>query len=168
MHCRLRVGGNIALCIEHCALCIGIKSHISLALVDDACGECAELQLAEQCSQCFHVGRLALQCLFVPLDGHVGLDGGQPLALANLFDVLLDVGFECALELVGVLQQILDRSKLLYERFGLFGTHPGATGDVVGSVAHQSQQVDDLEGRLKSILLLDLLDTQDFALCRVV
>ena len=44
-------------------------------------------------------------------------------------------------------QHVLHRTKLLDEFGGSLLAHTGTTGEIVGRVAHQCQQVDDLIGR---------------------
>ncbi len=66
-----------------------------------------------------------------------------------------------------MLQQVLDGAVLLDEFLGGLGSHTGAAGDVVGRVAHETQDVDQLGGRLDAILFLDLIDTLDDVLARV-
>ena len=67
-----------------------------------------------------------------------------------------------------MLQQVLYGAELLYQFLGGLGTHAGAAGDIIGGVTHQSQDVDELLGRLDAVLVIDFFHAQDFFLERVI
>ena len=130
-------------------------------------GEGAELQLGKHLAQGIQVGRFALERIGIEGDGHVGDDGRQPLGHAYLLSVLFHALLLCALEFAGMLQQVLDGAVLLDEFFGRLGAHTGASGDVVGGVAHQSQNVDELRRRLDAVFGIDLLDAHNLILAGI-
>ena len=65
-------------------------------------------------------------------------------------------------------EQILDGTELLDKFLGVLGTHAWASGDVVGGVAHQAQNVDELFGGLDAVFGIDLLYAQNLFLERVI
>ena len=80
--------------------------------------------------------------------------------VADLLAVTLDFGFESPFQAVGMGQQILDATEVGNEFYGRLFAHTGTARYVVRTVAHQSQYVDDLFGRLDTIFGLDLFGTQ--------
>ena len=114
-----------------------------------------------------HVNGFAAQGIGLEGDRHISDDGGQPFRHAYLFGILLDASFLDALEFASVGQQVLDGAILLDEFLGGFGTHTWAAGNVVGSIAHETQDVDELGGALDAVFAFDFLHAHDFVLAWV-
>ena len=144
------------------------KSHVRLALVDDTLGERAELQFIEHLAQCHKIHGHTLQRFLVPVEWHIGLDGGKVLRQPDLLGIIFHLRLQCAFQLIGVAQQILNGTELLNEFFRRFRTHTGAARNVVGGVAHQSEQVNHLDRVGQAVLLLHLFHAHDFILARIV
>ena len=145
-----------------------VQACVGLPTVDQALGEGAEFQLVEDLAQGLQIDGFAAQFVGLEGDGYICYDGGQPFGHADLIGVLDDFLLLSALELIGVGEQILDGTELLDEFLGILGAHARATGDVVGGVAHQAQDVDELFGRLDAVFGIDLLDAQNLFLERVI
>ena len=124
----------------------------------------SELEPAEQLLQLLGVGFLHLQSVHVERDGHVLADSGEPLALLDLFDVVLHLFAECSLEFRGRSQQVFDASELLDEFLRRLLAHARTARDVIDGIAHESQHVDDLPRRLQSPLLLHVLGAENLCL----
>ena len=77
-------------------------------------------------------------------DGHVEDDGGEFLGEQRLVGVGLDVFLLLAFELRGIGDEILDGAELGDEFFRGLLADAGDAGDVVGGVAPQAEDVDDL------------------------
>ena len=144
------------------------KSHIRLALVDNALGERAELQFVEHLAQCHKIHGHTLQCILVPVEWHIGLDGGKVLRQPDLLGIIFHLRLQCAFQFIGVAQQIFNGAELLNEFFRRFRTHAGAAGNVVGRVAHQSEQVNHLNRVGQTVLLLHLFHAHDFIFTGIV
>ena len=129
--------------------------------------ERAEFQFIKNFAQGFFVGFFAHQCLHVEFDGYIGLDGSQKLGERDLFLVGLHLCLQCALELVGILQQVFDAAKLSDEFLSRFFAHARTAWDVIRSIAHQAQHVDDLCRSLYVELGLDLFHTHHLETARM-
>ena len=81
-------------------------------------------------------------------DGHVGGDGGQPLAHADALDVVLEaLAIHLALDFGGAFERGFDGAELLDDRDGALVADAGSAGDVVDGVAFEREQVGHLRGR---------------------
>ena len=77
-----------------------------------------------------------------------------------MLHIFVHLLFESALELVGVVEKIFDGAKLRNEFLRRFLPHPGTTRNVVGRVAHESEQVNHLQGRREGIFLAHLFHAE--------
>ena len=128
--------------------------------LENAFDEVLELQFFEEGAQGVFVGLCADEGFEVERDGNVGLDGGEELREAYLLGVVLHFLPQRAFQAVGVGQEVVDAAKFGDELLCGLLADTGTTGDVVRTVAHESQQVDDLCGRVDAELLLHFLDAQ--------
>ena len=79
-------------------------------------------------------------------DGDVEDDGGELFGEEGLRLVLLDAFLEFALQLVGIGEEVLHGIKFAEEFLGGLFADSGDAGDVVGGVAHEAEDIDDLRG----------------------
>ena len=63
---------------------------------------------------------------------------------------------------------MLDAAILLHEFLSGLGAHAGAAWNVVGRVAHEAQDVDDLQGIGDAVFCLDFINAQHLVLAGVV
>ena len=84
---------------------------------------------------------------------HISADGCQKTGEANLVDLRLHFVFQCTFQLVGVLKKVVDASEVLQEFHGSFFTYTFATGNIVGCITHECEQIDHLIGRLQSVFV---------------
>ena len=103
-----------------------------------------KLQIAEDFLQTFLVGFLDSKLFEIQLHGNVGLDGGEKFGQRNFLAVVLHLLLYCTFELVGGGEQVVDAAKLVYQFHGGLFAHAGTARNVVGRVAHESEQVDHL------------------------
>ena len=59
-------------------------------------------------------------------------------------------------------KEVLNVAKLCNQFLCRLFSNARTSRNIVGSISHQSQQVDDLQRRLNGILVLDFFDTHDF------
>ena len=78
------------------------------------------------------------------LQRHIGLDGCQELGEANIVGLRLDFGPECTFQFVGMRQQVLHIAKLREQLHGRLLSYPFAARDIIRSIPHQCEQVNDL------------------------
>ena len=123
-------------------------------------GEGAEFQLLEDGAQFLAVDGFASQSYLVEGQRHVGANRGQETREFNLLAVRLDFGFESPLQLVGMGQQIFDAAKVGDEFHGCLFAHTGTARNVVGAVAHESQDIDYLLGRIDAVFGLYFVGAQ--------
>ena len=72
-----------------------------------------------------------------------------------------------ALKFAGVFQQVLNGTVLLNQFFGGLWPYTRTSRDVVGGVAHEAQDVDELRGLLDAIFGLDFFHSHHLVLARV-
>ena len=124
--------------------------------------ECSKFQLRVNLPQA-HLVRLPLLAPGgIKRDGHIRPDGRQELRETNLLRVLLHLLLLRPFQLIGIRQQVLHTTELGEELLGGLLAHARATGNIVGRIAHQSQQVNHLVGRAKVVFLQYLGHTQHF------
>ena len=114
--------------------------------------EAAELEFGVELTQRIAVGFADGTRGGVESDRCVGDDRGEKLGEADLLGVRLDLRAECALELVGRLEQSLDAAELGEQLLRRLLTDARAAGDIVRGVAHQPEQVDHLTDVRQAIL----------------
>ena len=119
--------------------------------------ERAELQLLIYIAQLVEVGLGAQQVGGALRDGYVGLDGDQEFREGDLLGVGLDLLLQRAFERGDVLKQVLDRAPLVDELGGRLLADSRASRHIVGDVALEGQQVDDLRGRGDAVAVAHLL-----------
>ena len=136
--------------------------RIAASLFEYPVDECAEFQLLENLAEFFFVRFFADERIHVELNGNICFDGGKEFGEGNHLAVGLHFRFQCAFQLVGMLQQIFDAAEFGNQFLCGFLAHTRTAGDVVGSIAHQSEHVDDLCGGLYAELRLYLFRTHDF------
>ncbi len=108
------------------------------------------------------VGLLEPQCLLLEIDRSVEADGGQLLGEEGVVRMLLDeVAQLLVLYLVGAFHHLLDAAELVDELLGGLLPHPRDAGDIVGGVAPEAEEVDDLTGIADAEFLLHLGDAHD-------
>ena len=95
------------------------------------------------------------------LQRHVGLDGCEEVTHLDVVDSTFHFLAHLPFELVGVLQEVIDTSELVDEFYGGLLTDTGASGEVVGAVSHQGEQVNDLCRGGDAVLLFYFLLTDD-------
>ena len=122
--------------------------RIAASLFEYPVDECAEFQLLENLAEFFFVRFFADERIHVELNGNICFDGGKEFGEGNHLAVGLHFRFQCAFQLVGMLQQIFDAAEFGNQFLCGFLAHTRTAGDVVGSITHQSQHVDDLLGGL--------------------
>ena len=121
-------------------------------------GDAAELELAEDVRQVLTVEILDFVSFGVKGDaGDFRYDGSQHFALQGLVVEFSQALLVLALYLVFVFQQVLDAAVLLNEFGGRLRPDARYAGNIVHLVAHQPQQVDDLQRILNVPLGLDLV-----------
>ena len=135
----------------------GGRGHGMVVVGGDASGKLAELELGGELLEQREIGRLEKQLVGIERDGSVEADGGELLGEEGLFGILLD---ECAGlvvgDLVGMGDDFLDGAELGDEFFGGLLPHSGHTGDVVGGVAPEAEEVDDLAAMVDAEELVHL------------
>ena len=124
----------------------------------------SELEAFEEFLKLVVVRLLKLQKVHIEADWNLLVDSRQPLALLDLFDVVLNLFLQRTLQFVRRSQQILDASELLDEFLSCLLPHSRAARNVIDGISHQSQHVDNLRRRLQSPLLLHFLDAQNLCL----
>ena len=107
-------------------------------------GKGLKLQLIEDFPELLLIGVGEEESLKVERDRHIGFDGGQGFRHAYVVDMLLHLFLHGTLEQVGMGKKLFHRSKLIDELHGGLLPHSGTAGEVVGSVAHEGEQVDHL------------------------
>ena len=130
--------------------------RIAASLFEYPVDECAEFQLLENLAEFFFVRFFADERIHVELNGNICFDGGKEFGEGYHLAVGFHFRFQCAFQLVGMFQQILDTAEFGNQFLCGLLAHARTAGDVVGSIAHQSQHVDDLLGGLYAELRLYL------------
>ena len=121
-----------------------------------------ELQIAVELSKLLFVGHADDELLRLKGYGRIGADSDQVARELNLLTLALDLGAQGTFDLIGVREQVIDRAELLQQFDGGLLPHSGTTRDVVGGIAHERQQVDDLTLVAQSVLLADLFRSHLF------
>ena len=116
-----------------------------------------KLQFGEDFGEACRVRLLKFQRVEVEVDRNVGSDGGKELRHAYIVNGSLHLLAQLALYLCRVLKYGVDASKLGDELGGSLRSHAGASGEVVGGVAHQCQEVYHLSRGVELVLLAHLL-----------
>ena len=158
-------GPSISLC-EEVALdgaglgrgCCALGACGGLELASD---DRAQLQAVADGGEGIHVRVAQGEGVHVECHRHVGDYLCQPSRQAYLLGRALDLGAQGTAQLVGVAEQLLYAAKLLDELGGGLLAHARTAGDVVGSVAHQAEDVYDLARRVYAPLLADGLGTHE-------
>lgn len=91
------------------------------------------------------------------VDGDVGAYRGEVFGVEYLAGVVFDFPSDGAFYLVGVCDDVFYGVVLVDEFDGCFFADSRASGDIVGGVAHQSEEVYDLEGGVDAPALCDVL-----------
>ena len=126
----------------------GGGGRVAVSFFEYPVDECAEFQLFENLAEFFFVRFFPDERIHIEPDGDICFDGSKEFGEGNHFPVCLHLRFQCAFQLVGVFQQVLDAAEFGNQLLCGFLAHTRTAGDVVGSIAHQSQHIDDLLGGL--------------------
>ncbi len=119
--------------------------HAGLEVVaEEALAESVELQLREQAGEDPVVGGAPLESLDLQLQGHLGLDGHQPLGEQGLVGVLLQDLAALALDLLHAVEELLHGAEVGHQLLGRLLADTGHAGHVVDGVAHEPEEVGDL------------------------
>ena len=121
------------------------------------CRRCGEVQLPQQAAELQLLEKVdegglvetarGVHGFQIQVDRAVDADGDQLLGEARLVGVLDEIFAEFLLrEIRGAVEDGFETAALLDQPGGGFGADAGHAGHVVGAVAHQSQDVDDLVG----------------------
>ena len=133
------------------------RLHRHLVGGREAAQQLPELEPVEDVAHVVVVEAGPARGLELELHGHVADDGDHPLAQPDLVGVGLDRRLQPAFwQLVHPLQQRLHRSEVLHELGRGLVPHPRHARDVVGRVATQRLEVDQLR-RLEAVALPDLV-----------
>ena len=130
--------------------------RIAASLFEYPVDECAEFQLLENLAEFFFVRFFADERIHVEQNGNICFDGGKEFGEGYHLAVGFHFRFQCAFQLVGMFQQVFDTAEFGNQFLCGLLAHARTAGDVVGSIAHQSQHVDDLLGGLYAELRLYL------------
>jgi len=122
--------------------------RIAASLFEYPIDECAEFQLLENLAEFLFVRFFADERIHVELNGNICFDGGKEFGEGYHLAVGFHFRFQCAFQLVGMFQQVFDTAEFGNQFLCGFLAHTRTAGDVVGSITHQSQHVDDLLGGL--------------------
>ena len=96
------------------------------------------------------------------LDGDVELDGGEGFGETCLLGVVAEFFLLFAFELVGVFENAFDAVELSEEFLGGLGADAGNAGNVVNTVAAQTEHIDDLIDAGNAPFFEDGGDVEDF------
>ena len=133
------------------------RLHRHLVGGREAAQQLPELEPVEDVAHVVVVEAGPARAFELELHRHVAHDGDHPLAQPDLVGARLDRRLEPALrQLVNTLQQRLHRSEVLHELGRGLVPHPRHARDVVGRVAAQRLEVDQLR-RLEAVALPDLV-----------
>ena len=122
-----------------------------------------ELQFCEDCFQLGRVGAQVGHLLEIARDGNIYHNGSQLFrqqGLLFVFQQVLALFLFVKVNAAGV--HILDGVVIGQQFLGAHGAHAGHAGDVVGAVALQTENIDELLGAFDAVLLANLLRTEDF------
>ena len=119
-----------------------------------------KLQIFVNRAQGLLVGFGGAQGVEVEVDWHVGLDSDQEFRKTDLLFVLFHLALDGSLELVGAVEQIVNRAKLGDELDGGFFAYAGAARHIVGGVAHEAEQVNHLVGVADAVFLADFIGAE--------
>ena len=124
--------------------------------------ETAKFQLIEYFANRLFVLFFAFQLFERDVDWYVGLDCGKKFRQLDFIDVFFHIHLLFSLELVGRLQQVLDRSELVYQFYGRLLPYPRTPRNVVGRIPHQAQEVDDLKLVFNPVFIAYFFHSHDF------
>ena len=124
--------------------------------------QCLKLQFGEDFAQFVGVGLAHLQFVEVEFNRHVGFYRREEFREFYLLGILFNFFLQCALQLVGLREQLFHSSKLVDKFHGCLLADARTSRNVVGRVAHQSQKVDHLTCVCNAILGAHLLSVESF------
>ena len=127
---------------------------------DYSLGESPKFQTIENFLHFLQIDFLSFQIVERNFNRDIGLDGDEEFGEPDLFLVFLNSLFDGTFQLVCILQEIVNGTKFLNEFCSSLFTHAWTTRNVVGSIAHESEQVDDLTGVLYTIFFAHFLLSQ--------
>ena len=121
-----------------------------------------EIQLDIELTKSIVIGIFDAQSLGIKLDRHVQHDRRQTLREQQLLGTRLDI---CALfrgQLVGMFEDLLDRTELIYKLYRALFANSLHTGNVVRRIAPQRQHIAHQERLVESVMLANRLTVNDF------
>ena len=121
-----------------------------------------KFQFGEDFGESGCVGLLNLQRVEIEFYRNVGAYGSQELRHAYVVDSRLDLFAQLAFNLGSRGEHVVDAAEFAYELGGGLRTHAGASREVVGRIAHQRQEVDDLSRGVEFVLGAHLVGAHSF------
>ena len=140
---------------------LGARSRLKLVPAAELGGETLELQFAEYGEQGVHIGLAAAQIVGSDAHGDVGGYRHKLFRHLNLAGIVLYLVLQRPPQRGGIGKKILHGTVLPYQLHGCFLAHAGAAGHIVGGIAFEREQVDNLPWRRDAVALAYLLGASD-------
>ena len=121
-----------------------------------------KLQFGEYFGESCCVRLLNLQCVEVKVDRNVGAYGCEELRHAYVFDSRLNLFAQLAFNLGCRSEHVVDAAEFAYEFCSGLRTHARTSGEVVGRIAHECQEVNHLSRGVEFVLGANLVRSHRF------